>query len=54
MEIWKKYIEDLFNDVRQEIQQVDVHSGSPITVILMNALRTSKNRKANGPDDIPM
>ncbi|KAI5754908.1 hypothetical protein M8J77_012531 [Diaphorina citri] len=56
MKTWKRYIEELFNDNRPDLNEENINSTvTPITIReIENVIRTSKNRKANGPDDIPM
>ncbi|KAI5707314.1 hypothetical protein M8J77_000030 [Diaphorina citri] len=57
LKVWKQYIEDLFNDDRPDMVETNITtetSGREISVAEIEyALKTSKNRKSPGPDNIP-
>uniref|UniRef100_A0A8D8UNP4 Craniofacial development protein 2 n=1 Tax=Cacopsylla melanoneura TaxID=428564 RepID=A0A8D8UNP4_9HEMI len=54
MEVWRQYIEELFDDDRPNLMETDAQSGPEITIEeIKNAIKTSKNRKSTGPDNIP-
>lgn len=51
---WKEYIEELFDDERIENVIQQCNTGPMITMgELEKAIKTAKNRKATGPDEIP-
>ena len=55
LQTWKKYVENLYNDTRQEIDILCLEEEK--SVILKTeveyAINLTKNRKATGPDEIP-
>uniref|UniRef100_A0A8D8L8K4 Craniofacial development protein 2 n=1 Tax=Cacopsylla melanoneura TaxID=428564 RepID=A0A8D8L8K4_9HEMI len=54
MNVWKQYIEDLFDDDRPDTEETEARTGKEITISeIQNVIKTSKNRKAPGPDAIP-
>lgn len=51
---WEDYIEELFDDERTENVVQQCNTGPMITMDeLEKAIKTAKNRKATGPDEIP-
>ncbi|XP_072399046.1 uncharacterized protein [Diabrotica undecimpunctata] len=51
---WKTYITDLFEDNRQEPEEIDSETGPEIIIEeIEQAIRNAKNGKTVGPDEIP-
>uniref|UniRef100_A0A8D8SN59 Craniofacial development protein 2 n=1 Tax=Cacopsylla melanoneura TaxID=428564 RepID=A0A8D8SN59_9HEMI len=52
---WENYIKELFEDHREVIETEDVSTGQNMNILeLETAIKLSKNRKALGPDNIPV
>ncbi|KAG8139297.1 hypothetical protein E2320_002060 [Naja naja] len=52
---WKKYIEELFEDTRGDIDVGSITTGPNIIMEeVEHAIKIAKTRKATGPDDIPV